>query len=67
MNISMIDFADPDNVFFYYGDRFTVRLGRNSNTEYKFGMFVSVLEKLTAGDVGYLDLSDGSSAHFMSE
>ena len=67
MNVTMIDFADPDNVFFYYGDRFTVRLGRNSNTEYKFGMFVSVLEKLTAGDVGYLDLSDGSSAHFMSE
>ena len=67
MNISMIDFSEPENVFFYYGDRFTVRLGKNSNTEYKFGMFVSVLEKLTDGDVGYLDLSDGSSAHFMSE
>lgn len=67
MNISMIDFADPDNVFIYYSDRFTIRLGQNSNTEYKFGMLVSVLEKLTNGDVGYLDLSDGSTAHFMSE
>lgn len=65
--VTLIDFSDPDNVFFNYGGRFTVRLGRNSDTEYKFGMFVSVLQKLTDGDVGYLDLSDGKTAHFMSE
>lgn len=67
MNITLVDFSNPDDVYFYYGDRFTVRLGRNSETEYKFGMFVSVLQKLTGGDVGYLDLSDGRSAHFMAE
>lgn len=65
--ITHIDFNDPNDVYFQFGDRFTVRLGRNSETEYKFGMFVSVLEKLTDGDVGYLDLSDGRTAHFMAE
>ena len=66
-NITLVDFSNPDDVYFYYGDRFTVRLGRNSETEYKFGMFVSVLQKLSGGDVGYLDLSDGKTAHFMAE
>ncbi len=66
-SITLVDFSNPDDVYFYYGDRFTVRLGRNSETEYKFGMFVSVLQKLSNGDVGYLDLSDGRSARFMAE
>ena len=50
-----------------YAGRLTVQLGADSNTEYKFGMFVSVLDKLSSEDVGLLNLSDGVSAHFMPE
>lgn len=65
--VSTIDFEDISAVTFRYGGRLTVKLGANANTEYKFGMFVAVLDKLTVEDVGYLDLSDGTTAHFMSE
>ena len=44
-----------------------VACGGNTGTEHKFGMFVAVLDKLSDEDVGYLDLSDGQTAHFMSE
>lgn len=65
--VSLIDFEDISAATFSYGGRLTVKLGSNSNTEYKFGMFMAVLDKLTVEDVGYLDLSDGATAHFMSE
>lgn len=65
--VSSVDFSDMDDVQFTYDGRITVKLGDNSNTEYKFGMLVSVLGKLNNEDVGMLDLSDGATAHFMSE
>ncbi len=66
-SVSQIDFEDLSAVTFYYGGRLTVKIGANTNTEYKFGMFAAVLDKLSLEDVGYLDLSDGATAHFMSE
>ena len=65
--VSLVDFSDPSDVQFMYAGRLTVQLGADSNTEYKFGMFVSVLDKLSSEDVGLLNLSDGVSAHFMPE
>ncbi len=61
---TQVDFSDPDSPAFSYGGRFTVVLGRNNALEHKFGMFVSVLEQLKAGDVGVIDVSDGTTAHF---
>lgn len=66
-NVSQIDFSDTGAVTLQYGGRLTVNIGGSSNTEYKFGMFVAVLDKLSSEDVGYLNLSDGTTAHFMSE
>ncbi len=66
-SVSQIDFSDTAAVTFQYGGRLTVNIGGSSNTEYKFGMFVAVLDKLSSEDVGYLNLSDGATAHFMSE
>ena len=63
-NVTRIDFSDPDAVKFSYGRKYTVILGSYSEVEYKFGMFVSVMEKLKAGDVGIINLSDTSTAHF---
>ena len=63
-NITQIDFSDPDSPEFSYQDRYTVVLGQESGLEHKFGMFVTVLEKLKAGDVGVINVSDGTTAHF---
>ena len=63
-NITQIDFSDPDSPEFSYQDRYTVVLGQESGLEHKFGMFVTVLEKLKAGDVGVINVSDGKTAHF---
>ena len=63
-NVTQIDFSDPDSPEFNYQDRYTVVLGVQDGLEHKFGMFVTVLEKLKAGDVGVIDVSDGVTAHF---
>lgn len=63
-SITQIDFSDPDSPEFSYGNRYTVVLGPETGLEHKFGMFVTVLEKLKAGDVGVINVSDGVTAHF---
>ena len=61
---SQVDFSNPDSPRFSYGGKYTVVLGRNNALEHKFGMFVSVLGMLKEGDVGVIDVSDGTTAHF---
>ena len=53
-----------NHVSFDYGDQYTVKLGGPGKTEYKFGMLVSVMSQLLAGDVGIIDVSDGTTARF---
>lgn len=65
--ISLVDITDTNDVQLSYAGRYTVKLGNSSGTEHKFGMLVSVVAKLGAEDVGLIDLSDGTTAHFMSE
>ena len=64
-SVTGIDFSNPNNVSFSYAGRYTVVIGANSNTEYKFGMFLSVLSKLKEGDVGIINLADGNTARFI--
>lgn len=63
-SVSVINFKNPNSVEFSYGGKYTVVLGRGSNVERKFGMFVAVLDMLKEGDIGIIDVSDGSTAHF---
>jgi len=63
--VGTIDFTDPKNVEFDYADKFTVKIGGSSKVEHKFGMLVSVLGQLLVGDVGVIDVSSASVAHFM--
>lgn len=65
--ISLVDITDTNDVQLSYAGRYTVKLGNSSGTEHKFGMLVSVVAKLGVEDVGLIDLSDGTTAHFMSE
>ncbi len=62
--VTRIDFSNPDSPEFDYGGRFTVVLGKRENVEHKFGMFVTVLGMLKEGDVGVIDVSNGTTAHF---
>ena len=63
-SIRRVDFSDANDVQLSYGSKYTVKLGNDSDIEHKFGMFVAVLDKLMAGDVGIIDVSDGKTAHF---
>lgn len=63
-DVSRIDFSNKNHVEFAYGNKYTVKLGDAALMEHKFGMLVSVLSKLLEGDVGTIDLSDGSKVYF---
>ena len=64
--VNKIDFSNPYSVKIAYGDgRYTFKIGGSSNVEYKFGMLVSVMSQLKEGDVGTIDVSDGTTAHFI--
>lgn len=62
--VTNIDFSNAQSPEFDYGGKYTVVLGRRDKVEYKFGMFVTVLDMLKEGDVGIIDVSSGSKAHF---
>ncbi len=62
--VTRIDFSKPQSPEFDYGGKYTVVLGKFDKVEYKFGMFVTVLDMLKEGDVGVIDVSSGSKAHF---
>ncbi len=62
--ITRIDFSKPQSPEFDYGGKYTVVLGRRDEVEHKFGMFITVLGMLKEGDVGVIDVSSGTTAHF---
>lgn len=62
--VTSIDFSNTDSPEFDYGGKYTVVLGKHDKVEYKFGMFVTVLGMLKEGDVGVIDVSNGTKAHF---
>ena len=63
-NVSQLNMENPANPTFRYGDRFTVRMGTNSNTEYKLRMLVSAVMQLDSDITGTIDLSDSTRVHF---
>lgn len=66
-HVRSMDFTEILGVKLQYGTRFTVILGGRSSLDHKFAMLESVLEQLKAGDVGIIDVSDGTSAHFIPQ
>ena len=64
-SVNRIDFSDPNQASFSYAGRYTVVLGGSSKVEHKFGMFLSVLSQLQEGDMGIINVSDGSIARFI--
>lgn len=66
-DVTWVDVSAAANPSFDYLGRFTVKLGSYENTEYKFGMLLSAVGQLTAGDRGTIDLSIDKKAHFSPE
>ena len=66
-DVTYIDMADITNPSFDYLQRFTVRLGKNEDIEYKFGLLLSAVDQLSEGDTGVIDLSIEKKAHFNPE
>ena len=66
-DVTWVDVSAVSNPAFDYLGKFTVKLGANENTEYKFGMLISAVEQLAAGDRGTIDLSIDKKAHFSPE
>lgn len=64
-DVQWVDFTNPNHVEFSYKDKYTVKLGDAAKMEHKFGMLMSVLSQLKDGDVGTIDLSDATTAHFI--
>lgn len=62
--VTRVDMNNPKSPEFSYGAKYTVVLGSHENVEYKFGMFMTVLDMLKEGDVGIIDVSSGRSARF---
>lgn len=59
-----IDMENVSNPSFDYTDRFTVRLGKNEDVDYKLELLVKAVEQLAPGDSGTIDLSVDKKAHF---
>ncbi len=65
--VNYLDMSTVGNAVFDYLGRFTVELGAQGNTEYRFGMLISAVGKLQSGDRGVLDLSGDNPVNFISE
>ncbi len=66
-NITYIDMSSANSAVFDYLERFTVKMGPNDNTPYKFQLLIAAVSGLKNGDCGVLDLSIDSSAHLTYE
>jgi len=62
--VTYINMETITNPEFSYMGRFTVKLGGNDNTEYKFGLLEAAVAQLKDGDSGTFDLSIDKQAHF---
>lgn len=62
--IEAIDMTNPANPTFDYDGRFQVRLGKNEDVDYKLDRLLSVVQQLSPGDAGTLDLSIDDRVHY---
>lgn len=63
-DVQNIDVSNTANAQFDYLDRFTVKLGRLENTQYKLGLLSSAVKELEADEKGTFDMSESKKASF---
>ena len=62
-DVTSLDMANPANPTFEYLGRFTVKMGANSNTDYKLRMLISAVNQMESDVTGTIDVSEGTSVH----
>lgn len=63
-SITYLDMPNVASPSFDYLGRFTVKLGAEDDTAYKFQVLISAVDSLAEGDSGTIDLSIDKRAHF---
>ena len=63
-DVTRVDMTNPANPTFDYLGRFTVKLGADGNTSYKFQELLEVIAQLKPTDAGSIDLSADKEVHF---
>lgn len=63
-SVTCIDMSNVASPSFDYLGRFTVKLGAEDDTAYKFQVLISAVDSLAEGDSGTIDLSIDKRAHF---
>ena len=64
-DVNSLDVSNLLNAEFdYLEGRYTVKLGRDENLDYKFELLLGVISKLDAKDTGVIDLSQDKKAQF---
>ena len=63
-DVAQLDMSNPANPTFQYLNRFTVRMGANSNTDYKLRLLLSAIPQLGADEMGILNLSNGVDVRY---
>jgi len=63
-DVTRLDLSNAASPSFRYQGRFTVKLGRNENLDYKLELLLSAVSQLTSSDSGTIDLSVDRKAHF---
>lgn len=63
-DVNSIDVSNVTNAEFEYLNRFTVKLGKDENLDYKFELLLGVASKLSADESGTIDLSQDKKAQF---
>lgn len=62
-SVSELDMQNPSNARLRYAERFTVKLGTNSDLDYKLRMMLAAAAQLDPTETALLDLSDGSTVY----
>ena len=66
-DVSSLDLDNAANPTFRYLDRFTVKMGSNSNSDYKLRMLLSAIQQIEPDLTGIIDLSEGTAVHVSPE
>ncbi len=63
-DVNSVDVSNVTNAEFKYLNRFTVKLGKNQNLDYKFELLLGAVSKLESDKTGTIDLSQDKKAQF---
>lgn len=62
-SVSELDLLNVSNAQIKYTDRFTVKLGSNTDIDYKLRMMLAAVKQLDPTETSLLDISDGSTVY----